>query len=77
MELVPPGVVTVTWCAPVPAGLVAVNDVALVNVTDVAAVNPNETVEPAVNPVPVTVTTVPPANGPAAGDSAVTDGTAS
>jgi hypothetical protein len=76
VALDPPAVVTVTSTAPVPAGLVTVSDVGLVKVTE-AAVVPNNTVEPKVNPEPVTVTTVPPTNGPSSGLTAVTDGTAS
>ncbi len=73
---VPPAVVTVTWTAPAdPAGEVTVNDVALTNPTETPAVAPNATVEAAVNPDPVTVTVVPPANGPAAGAIPVTAGT--
>jgi len=45
--------------------------------TPVPATVPNLTVEPEVNPVPVMVTTVPPATGPAVGLTAVTVGTAS
>ena len=39
-----------------------------------AAVEPNETALAPRNPVPVTVTDVPPASGPAMGLSALTDG---
>ena len=58
-------------------GEVAISVVALVTVTEVAGVVPKATVEPAVKPVPVTVTTVPPASGPALGVMAVTVGTVS
>ena len=51
--------------------------VALVKLTEVAGMVPKATVEPAVKPVPVTVTTVPPASGPALGAMAVTAGTVS
>ena len=51
--------------------------VALVTVTEVAGVAPKATVEPAVKPVPVTVTAVPPASGPSVGVMAVTAGTVS
>jgi hypothetical protein len=71
---VPPEVDTVTATAPNPAGDVAVKLVALATVTDEAAVAPKATVDADVNPVPVTVTTVPPANGPATGAMAVTVG---
>ena len=56
--------VTVTSTVPVPAGEVAVIEVAELTVTAVPALAPNETVELAVKPVPVIVTTVPPASGP-------------
>ena len=78
VALVPPGVVTVTSTVPAAsAGAVAVIAVALLTVTPVAAVVPNFTVAPARNPVPVIVTLVPPANGPADELTAVTVGTAS
>ena len=67
---VPPAVVTVTVTSPTVFG-------GVVNVSDVPAgstesgtrpvVSPMVTVEPAVKPVPVTVTTVPPPAGPWAG----------
>ena len=71
-----PGVVTVTSTTPVstPAGAVACSVVAEVTVTSVAAVAPKETLAPGTNEVPVTVTTVPPAIGPAPGLSPVTVG---
>jgi hypothetical protein len=58
---VPPGVVTstLTDVPVVPAGEVAVIDVAELTVTPVAALVPKETVEPLTNPVPVMVTVVP------------------
>src|SRR5690348_13635324 len=74
VALVPPAVVTVTSTWPVPAGLVALSTVEDTNVTGVAAVPPNLTVAAAVKPVPVMVTTVPPAAGPDAGDTPVTVG---
>ena len=70
-----PLTVTVTVTAPaVPAGVVAVIDVALTTVTFVAAVEPNFTVAPVAKFVPVIVTLVPPATGPFAGDTPVTVG---
>jgi hypothetical protein len=51
---------TVTSTTPVPAGLVAVSEFALTKFVEVAAAEPKRTVEPEVNPVPVTVTTVAP-----------------
>ena len=75
---VPFAVVTVTLTMPaVPAGAVALIDVAETKVTEVPAVEPNITVvAPLTNPVPVRVTTVPPATGPLAGLSEVTAGAA-
>jgi hypothetical protein len=70
-----PLTVTVTVTAPaVPAGVVAVIDVALTTVTFVAAVVPNFTVAPAAKFVPVIVTAVPPATGPLFGVTPVTVG---
>ncbi len=60
---------------PVPAGEVAVIEVAPLMVTLVAAVEPNLTVDAAVKFVPVMVTDVPPAAGPEAGLIEVTVGT--
>jgi hypothetical protein len=73
--LVPPAVVTFTCTAPVPAGLVAVIIVALETTRFVASAEPKETVAPFTNPVPLIVTVVPPAAGPANGDTDVTVGT--
>ena len=76
MALVPPGVVTVTSTAPaVPAGDVAVIEVALTTVKE-ALVPPNFTALALLKLVPVMVTLVPPAVGPLAGVIAVTVGTA-
>ena len=75
MALVPPGVVTVTSTAPaLPAGDVAVIDVALLTVNEVAAVAPNFTAVAPVKLVPVMVTLVPPAVGPLVGLTPVTVG---
>ena len=75
---VPPGVVTVTSTVPAaPAGEVTVIVVEFTTVTPVPAFAPKFTVAPATKPVPVTVTEVPPAMGPASGETAVTVGTAS
>jgi hypothetical protein len=73
---VPPGVVTVISTVPVPAGLVAVIEVALFTVYEAAAVLPNFTPLAPVKPVPVIVTEVPPAIGPAAGEMLVMTGSA-
>ena len=72
---VPPTPVTVTSTAPAPAtGETAVIEVAEFTVTLVAAVDPNLTVFPEANPVPVMVTEVPPAVVPLVGLTAVTVG---
>ncbi|GAA2627816.1 hypothetical protein GCM10010307_17140 [Streptomyces vastus] len=61
--LVPPLVVTVTFTVPVPEGVRAVILVVLlVNAGD--DLDPNRTLVTPVNPVPVTVTVVPPEAGP-------------
>ena len=76
---VPPVVVVAdTVTAPAtPAGAVALIDVADTNVTLVPAFAPNFTVvAPDTNPLPVIVTTVPPATGPLTGLRAVTVGAA-
>ena len=70
----PPGVVTVTFTVPEPAGLVAVIEVDEVTLTAVAGLAPKVTVEPVVKPVPVMVTTVLPAAGPVDGLTALTVG---
>jgi hypothetical protein len=72
--LVPAGVVTVTGTAPDPAGDVTVIWVADTTVTAVPGELPNSTEVAPVNPVPVMVTTVPPAAGPVAGLSETTVG---
>ena len=70
-----PGFVTVTVTAPaLPAGVVAVIDVALTTVTFVAEALPNVTVAPDTKFVPVIVTAVPPAVVPVFGDTLVTVG---
>jgi hypothetical protein len=72
---VPPGVVTVTSIVPVlPAGEVAVTEVALLTTTPVAALAPKWTAVAPVREVPVMVTLVPPATGPAPGATFVTVG---
>ena len=73
---VPPVVVTVTSTVPVPAGEVAVIDVAEFTVKPVALVAPNLTAVAPVKLVPVIVTLVPPAVGPAVGEIEVTVGAA-
>ena len=74
-----PVVVTVTSTEPaVPAGAVAVSVVGDDTVTAVATVVPNCTdVVPTENPVPVTLTLVPPTSGPMSGEIAATVGTVS
>ena len=70
---VPSGVVTVTFTAPVPAGLSTVIKVLLTMVKFVAGVVPKSTAVAPVNPLPVIVTNVPPPTGPAVGLKRVTD----
>ena len=70
----PAVLVTVTSWVPVPAGAVAVIEVPDFTVKVVAVVVPKSTADTAVNPVPVTVTEVPPAAGPAVGLIFVTVG---
>ena len=76
MALVPPAVVTVTSAVPLPAGDIAVIEVALLTVKDAAPVVPNFTEVAQVKSVPVIVTGVPPPVGPEAGAIEVTAGTA-
>ena len=59
-----------------PAGTVAVMEVEELTVTLLAAVEPNLTVDVAVNPVPVMATELPPARGPAEGLTPLTVGAA-
>ena len=70
----PPVVVTVTSTVPLPAGEVAVIDVALFTVNDEALAPPNFTAVAPVKLVPDRATDVPPAAGPVPGESAVTAG---
>jgi hypothetical protein len=75
LPLCPSGFVTTTSTLPaLPAGAVAVIDVALATFTAVADVGPNATVAPDANPAPVMVTLVPPAAGPEDGPIDETDG---
>ena len=78
IALVPPGVVTVILTIPAAraAGEVMVILVPEFTVRPVPAVVPNLTAVAPVNPVPVTVTRVPPAVGPLAGEITVTVGAA-
>ena len=73
---VPPTVVTVTSTVLLPAGDVAVIDVAELTVKLVALLAPNFTAVAPVNTVPVMVTDVPPAPGPDVGEIDVTVGAA-
>ena len=77
----PPGVVTMTGAVPAePDGEVTAHVVAELQTTAVAPVSPNLAVvvtDPMMKLVPVTVTTVPPAKGPAIGVMAETVGAAS
>ena len=72
----PPAVLTVTETVPVPAGTVTVSEVELIRLTPTPAVEPKSTVGTPENPVPVTVTLLPPAAGPLFGLTAVTVGAA-
>ena len=75
--LVPPGVVTRMLAVPaVPAGVVAVMEVALTTTTLVAAAPPRVTLVAPVKLVPVMVTDWPPAVGPVDGLIALTAGAA-
>ena len=77
VALVPLGVVTVTSTAPAAcAGEVAVIEVALTTAKLAAAVPPNDTAVAPVKLLPVMVTLVPPAIGPAFGLTALTVGAA-
>jgi hypothetical protein len=73
---VPAGVTTVTATVPLPAGLVAVICVSETTVTALARVAPNPTDVAPVNPLPITVTVVPPPAPPLVGLIAVTTGAA-
>jgi hypothetical protein len=75
VELWPP-TVTFTSTVPDPCGLFTVHDVAEVQFTPVPNVVPKAIVVPPVveNPVPLTVTVVPPAAGPEVGLTDVTVG---
>lgn len=75
VAVVPPGVVTVTSCAPaLPAGETAVSWVGEMGVTTAALDPPNLTPVALARLVPVIVTTVPPSVGPDAGLTPVTVG---
>ena len=74
MALVPAKVLTVTVTVFKPLGATALRVKGLVTLTVVAGVEPKETVVAEVNPVPWTVTVVPPRSGPVAGESEVTVG---
>ena len=73
---VPPAVVTRTSIVPVPAGDVAVIEVAELTVKPVAGVAPKVTAVAPLRLVPVIVTGVPPAPGPDIGEIEVTVGAA-
>jgi len=71
---VPAAVVTMTSTVPVPAGDVAVIDVAELTVKAVALMAPNFTAVTPLKLVPVIVTDVPPAAGPDVGEMLATVG---
>jgi hypothetical protein len=78
VPLDPPAVDTVTSTTPaLPAGAVQTTVAELTTTTATAGVDPNFTVVPVTNPVPVTVTRDPPARGPAAGLTPSTTGAGS
>jgi hypothetical protein len=74
VALVPPAVVTVTSTTPVPAGETAVIELAELTAKLAALVAPNLTALAPVKPLPLTVTVVPPASGPAFGPTPPTVG---
>ena len=76
VALVPPTVITLMSTVPVPAGAVAVIEVALFTVKPVAAAPPNVTAVALEKPVPEIVTTVPPPDGPLVGETDMTVGVA-
>ena len=72
----PPGVETETSTAPEgPAGQVAVNSLSLMTVNEEAGTDPKLTAEAVVNPLPSTVTVVPPPAGPEPGLRPLQDAT--
>ncbi len=71
MAVVPPGVMTLICTTPQPAGLNAVMRVLLITVTPLAGVFPKRTLLVWAKPLPVMVTVVFPAAGPAVGDRPV------
>jgi hypothetical protein len=74
VALLPLEFVTVTSTVPLPAGEVAVIDVALLTVNEVAGVPPNRTAVARMKLSPVMVTGVPPVAGPLFGEIDVTVG---
>ncbi len=76
MALVPPEVVTVTLTVPLPDGEVAVMEVELLTVKLAVFPEPKSTALAPVRFVPVTVTEVPPADGPEEGLTELTVGAA-
>jgi hypothetical protein len=74
VALVPLLVVVVTWTVEEPAGATAVSEVADRTETPLAGTLPNATRVVLSKPLPVTVTVVPPVDGPEPGLSAVTVG---
>jgi hypothetical protein len=77
VALVPRGVITIISTAPFACdGEVTVRVVGEIWVTLVAGIEPNITFDSRPNLVPVIITTVPPDDGPSAGEMPVTAGTA-
>src|ERR1700712_1099364 len=74
MAEVPSGPVTVTSTTLVPPGATTVSRVSLKRITVLPGLPPKLTSVTPVKPLPVTVTTVPPAGGPLTGETPVTTG---
>ena len=71
----PPGLITVMSTVPEPAGLVATISVSERTLKDAGSPAPKSTEVARLKPLPVMVTLVPPAAGPADGDTPETAGT--
>jgi hypothetical protein len=66
--VVPPGVVTVMFTMPVPAGLTTVISLSELTTKEGAGLGPKSTTVAPVKPAPWSVTVVPPESSPAGGD---------
>jgi hypothetical protein len=76
VDEVPAGVTTVTSTVPLPEGLVAIICVSETTVIALALLAPNRTDVAPANPLPITVTVVPPPAPPLVGRIAITNGAA-